>query len=295
MSLHLSLRSSACFDHCLAAGGVAMNAVVKYPGAKWNIAEWIISFFPQHHSYLEPYFGSGAVLFCKRRSNIETVNDLNGDVINFFDWVKHDPERLAREIYLLPYARDVYDAAFDRLHTETDPFQRAVDFYTRMMMGHGFRTTGEKVGWKNDIQGREKAYAAIGWQNAPLILMEAAERLRGVQIENKPAVELIRRFHFRNVLIYADPPYLISTRHGKQYAEEMTDDDHAELLDALLHHPGPVLISGYDHELYKQKLSGWYKTSRHTIDQKSRVREEWLWMNFDPIQQTSLFDEIGSA
>ena len=91
--------------------------------------------------------------------------------------------------------------------------------------------------------------------------------------------------------INADPPYLFSTRHGKQYADEMTDDDHAELPDALLRHPGPVLISGYDHELYNQKLSGWYKTSRNTIDQKSRVREECLWMNFNPLQQTSMFDE----
>ena len=272
-----------------------MNAVIKYPGSKWNIADWIISFFPEHHSYLEPFFGSGAVLFTKKRSNIETVNDLNGDVVNLFTWIKTDPERLAREIYLTPYARDVYEAAYSRLHTETDSFQRAVDFYVRMMMGHGFRTTGEKVGWKNDIQGRERAYAASGWCKAPEVLMEAAERLRGVQIENKPAVELIRRFRFKNVLIYADPPYMLSTRHGKQYAEEMTDDDHAELLDALLQHPGPALISGYDHEMYNQKLSGWYKTSRNTIDQKSRVREECLWMNFDPIQQLSMFDETSSA
>ena len=122
-----------------------MNAVIKYPGSKWNIASWIISYFPEHHSYLEPFFGSGAVLFSKARSNIETVNDLNGDVVNFFTWIKTDPERLAREIYLTPYARDVYEAAYSRLYTETDSFQRAVDFYARMMMGHGFRTTGEKV------------------------------------------------------------------------------------------------------------------------------------------------------
>lgn len=272
-----------------------MNAVIKYPGSKWNIASWIISYFPEHHSYLEPFFGSGAVLFTKPRSNIETVNDLNGDVVNFFTWIKTDPERLAREIYLTPYARDVYEAAYSRLYTETDSFQRAVDFYARMMMGHGFRTTGEKVGWKNDIQGRERAYAAAGWCNAPKILMEAAERLRGVQIENKPAVELIRRFRFKNVLIYADPPYMLSTRHGKQYATEMTNDDHAELLDALLQHPGPVLISGYDHDLYNQMLAGWYKTSRSTIDQKSRIRQETLWMNFDPIRQTSMFDQLASA
>ena len=272
-----------------------MNAVFKYPGSKWNIADWIISWFPEHHSYLELFFGFVAVLFSKQRSNIETVNDLNGDVVNFFSWIRTDPERLAREIYLTPYARDVYEAAYGRQYTEEDSFQRAVDFYVRMMMGHGFRTTGEKVGWKNDIQGRERAYAAKGWCDAPSVLMEAAERLRGVQIENKPAVELIRRFHFKNVLVYADPPYLLSTRHGKQYASEMTDDDHAELLDVLKQHPGPVLISGYDHPLYDQILSEWYKTSRKTIDQKSRVRVETLWMNFDPIQQLSMFDETSSA
>lgn len=53
-----------------------MRAVTKYPGSKWNLAKWIISHFPPHHSYLEPFFGSGAVLFNKPRSRIETVNVL---------------------------------------------------------------------------------------------------------------------------------------------------------------------------------------------------------------------------
>lgn len=71
-----------------------MNAVIKYPGAKWTLANWIIGRFPEHHSYLEPFFGSGAVLFTKERSNIETVNDLDGDVVNLFEWIRSDPERL---------------------------------------------------------------------------------------------------------------------------------------------------------------------------------------------------------
>lgn len=79
-----------------------MNAVIKYPGAKWSLAQWIINHFPDHHSYLEPFFGSGAVLFSKQRSNIETVNDLDGDVVNLFEWIRNDPERLAREIYWTP-------------------------------------------------------------------------------------------------------------------------------------------------------------------------------------------------
>ncbi len=270
-----------------------MNAVLKYPGSKWNIARWIISFFPDHHSYLEPFFGSGAVLFTKSRSNIETVNDLNGDVVNLFEWIKRDPERLAREIYFTPYARDVYEAAYSRQYTETDSFQRAIDFFTRMMMGHGFRCTGEKVGWKNDVQGREKSYAANQWCNAPKVLLEASDRLRGVQIENRPALDLIRRFNHQNVLIYADPPYMLSTRHGKQYSAEMTDADHAELLEALKRHIGPVLISGYDHPLYTELLDGWHRRQTTTTDQKARARQECLWMNFNPPEQTSLFDISG--
>lgn len=97
-----------------------MKAIIKYPGSKWSMAEWIISRMPAHHSYLEPFFGSGAVLLQKERSNIETINDLDGDVINLFEWIQKDPEQLARAIYLTPYARDIYNRAFKDRYTETD-------------------------------------------------------------------------------------------------------------------------------------------------------------------------------
>ena len=267
-----------------------MNAVIKYPGAKWSLAHWIIDHFPQHHSYLEPFFGSGAVLFTKPRSNIETVNDLDSDIVNLFHWIREEPERLAQLIRWTPYAREVYDRAFEKQYTETDPLRRAADFCARMMQGHGFRTTGEKVGWKNDVQGRERAYAAKAWMEMPDTILQAAERLRGVQIEHTPAVELIRRFNFPNVLVYCDPPYLRSTRHmKKQYRHEMTDEDHMELLGVLKAHQGPVLISGYASELYDFELSGWRRETTTTTDQTSRVRQEVLWMNFEPSRQESLF------
>lgn len=259
-----------------------MNAIIKYPGAKWSLADWIISFFPEHHSYLEPFFGSGAVLFTKERSHIETVNDLDDDVINLFECIKRDPEKLASAVYWTPYARAVYDWAFMDQHTLRDPYQRAVNFYIRMMMGHGFRTTGEKVGWKNDVQGRERAYAAYYWTKTPKAIMEAAELLRGVQIEQMPAVELIQRFNFDKVLIYADPPYVLGTRHGKQYRHEMTDQDHRDLLDVLKAHKGPVLISGYDSDLYNDALAGWHREERNALTQTSDHRREVLWMNFEP-------------
>ncbi len=258
-----------------------MRAITKYPGSKWSIADWIISYFPGHHSYLEPFFGSGAVLFNKPRSNIETVNDLDGNVVNLFEWIKKDPERLAHEIYYTPYARQVYEDAFASV--PGDSFGRAVNFYIRLNMGHGFRTDGGKVGWKNDVQGRERSCASQDWCNLPGKILQAAERLRGVQIENRPAAELIGRFNHKNVLVYADPPYLLGTRHGKRYFCEMDDRDHGELLDVLLAHKGPVLLSGYDNDLYNDRLRGWHREETICYSQAHNKKRELLWMNFEPV------------
>ncbi len=263
-----------------------MKAVIKYPGSKWGLAKEIISFFPEHHSYLEAFFGSGAVLFNKPRSNIETVNDLDGNVINLFECIRKDPERLAREIYFTPYARQVYEDAYKTV--KGDSFERARNFYIRCNMGHGFRTTGEKVGWKNDVQGRERAYASQDWVNLPEKILQAAERLRGVQIENLPAVEVIKRFNNKKVLIYLDPPYVLGTRHGKQYRCEMNDKEHKELLEVSLNHKGHVILSGYETDLYNDMLRGWHKEYFTSYSQASTKRTEVLWMNFEPLGQLKL-------
>lgn len=263
-----------------------MNAIFKYPGSKWRIAKWIIRFFPAHHSYLEPFAGSLAVLMNKPRSHIETVNDLDGNIVNLFRWIRDNPEKLAHEIYFTPYSREIYDEAF---HSEPeDSLQKAVNFYIRLNMGHGFRTNGEKVGWKNDVQGRERAYAAKDWTELPDKIMAAAERLRGVQIEHRPAVEVIRRFNFPNVLIYADPPYLLSTRHGKQYRCEMNETEHEELLNVLLKHKGPVLLSGYDSDLYNRILKGWHREEAASYTQIGSKKKEILWMNFEPPKEEQI-------
>lgn len=268
-----------------------MKAVLKYPGSKWSLAKWIISHFPEHHSYLEPFFGSGAVLFNKPRSNIETVNDLDGNVVNLFEWIKKDPERLAHEIYYTPYARQVYEDAFAAV--PEDGLGKAVNFYLRLNMGHGFRTNGEKVGWKNDVQGREKAYAAQDWIHLPEKIMQAAERLRGVQIECRPAAEVIQRFNYKNVLIYCDPPYMLETRHGKQYLCEMDNKAHMELLEMLLQHRGSVLISGYDTELYRDMLAGWRRYEAAAYSQVGTKKKEVLWANCEAECRQLTFEDMG--
>lgn len=268
-----------------------MKGITEYPGSKKRIADWIISFFPEHHSYLKPFLGSGAVLLNKKRSDIETVNDLDGNVVNLFEWIRKDPERLAREIYYTPYARQVYEEAFDRITQNS--LYKAVNFYIRLNMGYGTRTNGVRNGWKNDIQGRERSYAAKAWCEIPEKIMQAAERLRGVQIECRPATEVIQRLNYKNVLIYADPPYVLSTRSRKQYEKEMDDKDHEELIEILKAHKGPVLISGYRSQLYDDMLRGWHREEKVGNLRTNRKKEEVLWMNFEPNRQMNISEMEG--
>lgn len=264
-----------------------MNQIIKYPGSKWGLSDWIIDFFPEHHSYLEAFFGSGAILFKKERSNIETVNDLDGEVVNLFECIREDPEKLATEIYLTPYARQIYEDAYQQI-PDRDKFKRARNFYTRCNMGHGFRTTGEKVGWKNDVQGRQRAYAVKQWNALPELIMMAAERLKDVQIENRSAEELIPRFNFKNVLIYGDPPYVLETRHGKQYRCEMDKKQHVNLLEVLKDHKGPVILSGYETKMYSDILKGWHQEYKDSYTQTMKKKREVLYMNFEPTKQLSM-------
>ena len=255
-----------------------MNTLLNYPGAKWGMAKEIVSLMPPHRSYLEPFFGSGAVLFNKPQSAIETVNDIDGDIVNFFRVLREQPDRLAKAISLTPYAREVFDDA--HANRGTDAFDRAYRFAIRSKMGHGFKTN-QKTGFKVDVYARERSYCVSCWNRLPADLLDAAIRLKSVQIENRPALDLIRRFNCENVLIYADPPYLLETRGGKMYRHEMTEQDHVDLLDALKQHKGSVIISGYPSEMYDRELTGWSRITRKSYNQNAEQRTEVLWCNFE--------------
>lgn len=267
------------------------RAVLKYPGSKWSISKDLVGLIPEHHSYVEPYFGSGAVLFSKPTSDIETVNDLNSDVTNLFRCIQKDSERLARMVMTVPFSREEYERQF-RIPPGTlyvSNFQRAAGFLVRCWQGHGFRTCRGKVGWKNDISGRERSYALWDWYRLPGWIVDIAERLREVQIENRPAIEVIRRFDRSNVFMYLDPPYLLGVRSGKQYEHEMTDGEHRELLDTVLGSRAKIMISGYASEMYDSYLKGWKRVSFKSGAWYGKPREEVVWMNYS-IGQMTIFD-----
>lgn len=253
-----------------------MKSVLKYPGAKNRLAPWICEHMPEHDVYLEPFAGSLAVLFNKQRCHIETVNDLDGEIVNFFRVLRDNKDELMEAVRLTPFSRQEYIEAYGQT---MDPVERARKFAVKCWMGFGcgnLYRNGFKTG-----QQTHSPNPAESWAGLPETMELAAGRIRGVQIECLPALELIKRYDTPDVLIYADPPYLHGTRKNYLYRHEMTDKEHMELLKALTSHPGKVLLSGYDSGLYNEMLAGWNKVQKSTLAEGGRRRTETLWMNYN--------------
>lgn len=266
---------------------------MKYSGSKWNIAAKLVELIPPHKSYVEPYFGSGAVLFSKPPSRIETINDLDSDVVNLFQCIREDPESLARLVMMTPYSREAYDKSFmsvplTGLPSGDDRFRKACRFLTRMWQAYGSRNDGYRSGWKYDVIGRERMYSLWDWYCLPEWIVEVAERLRKVQIEHKPALEVIQRFDDSGIFMYLDPPYLLGTRSHKQYRHEMEDADHEELLKAVRRSKAWIMISGYESEMYNEYLREWRKERFQSNAEGGKPRQEVVWMNYELDAQIEL-------
>ena len=256
-----------------------MNSVLKYPGAKNRLAKWILQYIPEHEVYLEPFFGSGAIFFNKEPAKVETVNDLDSEIVNYFKVIRDYPSELLQKIKMTPYARDEYENAFIEDPAD-DNIEKARKFIVRCYQGFGC-SNRYKNGFRSSQQKNSPQTAKL-WDEFPEVITIASERLKRAQIENLPAIELINRYNTKDVFIYADPPYLHGTRKGYLYKHEMTNQEHVELLEALLKNPGKVLLSGYDSELYNAMLSGWNKVSKDTQVENGLKRTEVLWMNYQP-------------
>ena len=255
-----------------------MKTVLKYPGAKNRLAKWICSFIPEHDVYCEPFFGSGAVFFNKSRCHIETINDLHGEVVNFFKVLRDYGCELSKLIDNTPYSREEYDESY-KLNKKDSDLERARKFGVRCWQGFGCANLYHN-GFKSGQQ-RVSPNPAKSWDKLPQTLIQAKDRLKGVQIECLDAIELLKRYDTKDVFIYLDPPYLLETRKSNLYRHEMKDNQHIELLELIKNHPAKILISGYENDLYNEYLEGWHKVQRKTIAEQGLQRVETLWMNYD--------------
>jgi DNA adenine methylase len=267
--------------------------ILKYPGAKWSIASWIVSHFPAHTHYLEPYCGSAAVFFAKTPAKHEVLNDLDESIVNLFMVLREQGEELARLIDFTPWSESEYERYEKQYHNTGDPLEDARRFLVRSWQAHG-GTIAQVSGWKhNGLAGR--VYPVRLWRKLPERLLAVVDRLKEAEIRNRPALELIDLYNHSDCLIYADPPYLLSTRSRKYYRYEMSNEEHLTLLETLQRHRGPVVLSGYSHPLYEERLTGWHRVTIPTITEHGNTRLEVLWINEKAtcMQQQSLFDAIS--
>lgn len=252
--------------------------VLRWHGGKWLLAPWIIENLPPHRVYIEPFGGAASVLLRKPRAYAEVYNDLDCDVVNLFR-VLRDAEsgaRLAELVRLTPFARDEQVEAYD---PTDDAVEQARKLIVRSFMGFGSNGTHRATGFRANSN-RSGTTPARDWFNYPEALASVVERLRGVTIENLDACEVMAAHDTDEALHYVDPPYLPDTRDaGRDYAHELTADDHEKLLAFLRGLKGAVVLSGYPHSLYDAALPGWTRIERDALADGARARTEVLWIN----------------
>jgi DNA adenine methylase len=256
------------------------RTVLRYFGGKWKVAPHIISHFPKHKTYVEPFGGAASVLLRKSRSDVEVYNDLDGTMVNLFTVVRDHGEELARRLYLTPYARTEF---FGDRKKSTDPIEWARKTAVQAFLGYGSNGLGprSKTGFRSITD-----HGAKDWTGYPESLLSVMERLRGVIIEHRCAVEVIDMFDDDDTFFYVDPPYVHETRDSKaNYTHEMTDDDHTALAQVLHSVVGKVIISGYACPLYDKLYADWLrKTFKSFADITASERavgprEEVLWIS----------------
>lgn len=270
---------------------VPTRPVLRYHGGKWRLAPWIISHFPEHRVYVEPFGGGGSVLMRKPRAYAEIYNDLSDEVVNVFT-VLRSPElagELSRLVYLTPFAR----VEFELTNAKAAPanasdVERARLTILRSFAGFGSAATynAYRTGFRANSN-RRGTTPAHDWANYPPHIETFVDRLRGVVIEHRDFEHVVARHDGPDALFYCDPPYVHETRsryHGRSgqaaYEHELSDDDHRRLAAALRTCVGMVVLSGYACPLYDVELfPDWTRIEKQARADGARKRMEVLWIN----------------
>lgn len=269
-----------------------MKTPLTYHGGKSKLAPVIVSHFPAHTTYVEPFGGSASVLLAKPASAVEVYNDVDGDLVNFFH-VLRAPElatALEEAIAATPYSRAEFERA---LQPSTDPVERARRLMVRQRQSYGGR--GERWAFARSASAR----VTRKWNAGLERLQDVHQRLRDVQIESCDWTVTLDRYDSPETLFYLDPPYHPETRVGGGYAHEMGCRDHERLVRRLLRVRGAVVLSGYAHAVYAplERARGWERVDVSVMangsDTRTR-RTESLWLSRPRVQAQNPM-QVGAA
>lgn len=256
-------------------------------GGKFSHLEWLLPLLPAARQYCEPYGGSAAVLLNRKPAAVETYNDLDGEVVNFFQVLRDQKSQLIEAIGLTPFSREEFAAACKPISRDVSDFERARRFFVRArQVRTGLAQTASLGRWANCRATSRSGMSGVvsRWLGSVEQLPYIAERLLRVQIENRPALEMINLYDDKQTLFYCDPPYVHGTRgDAKAYGFEMTDYEHRQLAKCLHRINGRAALSGYRGSLYDELYADWQRIDApaklcHSI-KKERV--EALWVNYE--------------
>jgi DNA adenine methylase len=258
-------------------------------GGKFSHLDWLLPLLPDCHHYCEPFAGSGAVLLNRDPAPVETFNDLDGEVVNFFRVLREEKDNLIEAIGLTPFAREEFAIACE-ISPDLTPLERARRFYVRArQVRTGLAQTASLGRWANCKNTSRAGMSGVisRWLGAVEDLPAVAERLLRVQIENRPAADIIKLYDSPDTLFYCDPPYVHSTRgDSKAYGFEMNDRQHEELAAVLNSVQGMVALSNYQADILDELFPApkWHKTTSlpRTVHSTKDKRVEVLWTNYNP-------------
>ncbi len=257
---------------------------MRYFGGKWKLADWILQYLPPHKCYIEPFGGASSVLLRKYPAPIEVYNDLNSDLVNFFQVLRERPEQLIRQLEFTPYSREEFGRCADL--TVGDALEQARRFYVRSWQGRSFGgvTDGQNT-WRVFANPNDTSHTMAASWVIPQNVMALSQRLKNVQIEHCDALTLIKKHDKPGLLFYVDPPYEEATRSGFRYASDTSDSLQTDLAAVLNSCTAMVVLSGYRCPDYDERYSGWKRIDRIAHTQASNMKTaksqavESLWLN----------------
>jgi DNA adenine methylase len=267
-----------------------------YYGGKQNHLKHILPILPEVDHFCETFCGSAAVMLNRKPSKIETLNDLNGDIVNFFRMLRDRPDDLIRKLELTPYAYEEFTNAWIPCD---DEIERARRFYIRTQMDVAKAGNRKDKSWScnKSVSSSGHSYCVKNFHSKVDRMYEVAKRLMNVQIDNRPAEDLIVKYDNKKTLFYCDPPYLPATRKSSNdYKFELSLEGHQSLAKVLNKAKGMVALSGYDHPVMDEMYKGWNKVRFPSLKVpmsrgKGLVRQECLWVNYPVVVQTQLFNQ----
>lgn len=256
-------------------------------GGKFSHLDFILPHLPEDAiHFCDVFGGSAAVLINRKPAQLETYNDLDSELVNFFETLRNQGAKLIKAISLTPFSREELIKACHP-EPELSKLERARRFYVRARQTRtGLAQTSSEGRWAHCVlTSRASMSGAVSrWLGAIDGLPEIVQRLQRVQIENAPALEIIERYDTEETLFYLDPPYVHESRNdSKAYGHEMTDAEHIELAELLHSIKGRAVLSGYRSRLYDKLFAEWTRldASLKTCNSSKGKRQESLWLNFD--------------